>query len=49
MAKYSHTSIDFFLSLPVADLRDWVTTVSGEIDRQNKEIEKAGKGGGRHG
>jgi hypothetical protein len=33
----------------VADLRGWMTTVSEEIDRQNKEIEKAGKGGGSHG
>jgi hypothetical protein len=49
MAKYSHTPIDFFLGLPVSDLRDWMTTVSGEINRQNKEIEKAGKGGGGHG
>lgn len=49
MAKYSHTSIEFFFSLPAADLYDWMNTVGDEIQRQNKEIEKAAKGGSGHG
>ena len=45
MAKFSHTPINFFLGLQVPDLHDWMLTISEEIQRQNKEIESAGKGG----
>ena len=49
MAKYSHTPISFFMSLSIDDLYGWMDTVAGEIDRQNREIERQVKGGGRHG
>lgn len=49
MAKYTHTSIDFFLDLPIEEYVSWQSIITDEIDRENKAIENAGKRGGHRG
>ena len=47
MAKYTHTSIGFFLDLPIEEYASWQSIINAEIERENKAIESAGKGGRR--
>ena len=40
MAKYSYTSIEYFLSLPLAEFKDWTQIINAEIQRENEDIKR---------
>ena len=39
LAKYSNTSIDFFMEMQAQELGEWFMTAIEEVEREKKEIE----------
>lgn len=39
LSKYSNTSIDFFLSIPIDEFYAWIDVMNGEVARENQEME----------
>ncbi len=39
LSKYSNTSIDFFLSIPIDEFYVWIDVMNGEVARENQEME----------
>jgi len=41
MARYSRTPISTYLSMPIAELFEWMEVIGEEIERENQAIEEA--------
>ena len=41
MAKYTGTSIGYFLEIPIDDFYEWIKVMNAEIDRENKAIKES--------
>jgi len=41
MARYSRTPISTYLSMPIAELFEWMEVIGEEIEQENREIEEA--------
>ena len=39
LSKYSNTSIDFFLRIPIDEFYAWIDVMNGEVARENQEME----------
>ena len=39
LSKYSNTSIDFFLRIPIDESYAWIDVMNGEVARENQEME----------
>ena len=39
LSKYSNTSIDFFLHIPIDEFYAWIDVMNGEVARENQEME----------
>lgn len=49
LSRYSSTSIDFFLGLPIGEFYEWISVMNAEIARENEEMKQSmdeAKGGG---
>ena len=40
MAKYSNSSMDYFMEMPIAVFQSWVETVNADIERDQDAIKK---------
>ena len=40
MAKYSNSSMEYFLKMPIAEFQSWVETVNAEIEQEQEAIKK---------
>ncbi len=40
MAKYSNSSMDYFMEMPIMECHGWVETVHAEITREQEAIKK---------
>ena len=40
MAKYSNSSMDYFMEMPIRQFQAWVETVNAEIERDQEAIKK---------
>ena len=40
MAKYSNSSMDYFMEMPIREFQAWVETVNAEIEREQEAIKK---------
>lgn len=38
LSKYSNTSIDFFLRIPIDEFYAWIDVMNGEVARENQEM-----------
>ena len=41
LAKYSTTSIGYFLEMPSDEFYEWVRVMNGEIERENNEMKES--------
>jgi len=37
MARHTHSSIDFFMGLPMGELYEWATVIGEVLKRENRE------------